>query len=69
LQRLGRTWLYTPSIFVRARARGGTERSESGFWQCPVCESLEMTESEDGVRCGQCGRHWPKRGGIYEFRE
>ena len=69
LQRLGRTWLYTPSIFVRARARGGTERSESGFWQCPVCESLEMAESEDGVRCATCGRHWPKRGGIYEFRE
>jgi SAM-dependent methyltransferase len=69
LQRLGRTWLYTPSVFVRARARGGTEQTDSGFWRCPACESLEMAESEDGVHCGKCGRHWPKRGGIYEFRE
>ena len=69
LQRLGRAWLYTPSIFVRARARGGAGQPEVGFWRCPACESLQMTESEDGVRCARCGRLWPKRGGIYEFRE
>ncbi len=77
LQRLGRAWLYTPSIFVRARASGpsapvkvgGSERNRGAFWRCPVCESLDMTESDDGVRCGKCGRHWPKRGGIFQFRE
>jgi SAM-dependent methyltransferase len=69
LQRLGRVWLYTPSVFVRARARGGDEPTGVAFWRCPVCESLEMKEADDGVKCGKCGRHWPKRGGIYEFRE
>jgi SAM-dependent methyltransferase len=78
LQRLGKAWLYTPSIFVRARARGqsqveglgaGDGQVGAAFWRCPDCESLEMRESEDGVRCGKCGRHWPKRGGIFEFRE
>ena len=77
LQRLGRIWLYTPSIFVRARARGPSASLRAGdggqvgdaFWRCPACESLEMTESEEGLRCGKCGRQWPKRGGIFEFRQ
>ncbi len=69
LQRLGRVWLYTPSVFVRARAGGGDEPPGGAFWRCPACESLEMKEAADGVTCGKCGKHWPKRGGIYEFRE
>jgi SAM-dependent methyltransferase len=70
-QRLDGAWLYTPSVFVRARAvdpSGSTAPSGNGFWCCPTCESLEMTETDDGVRCASCGRTWPKRGGIYEFR-
>jgi len=68
LQHLGRAWLYTPSIFIRARAVGSSQRQPTGFWRCPACDSLEMEETQDGVNCRQCGRHWPKRDGIYEFR-
>jgi len=68
LQHLGRAWLYTPSVFVRARAVGSKQRDHAGFWCCPACDSLEMEETDDGVHCRQCGRQWPKRDGIYEFR-
>jgi SAM-dependent methyltransferase len=68
LQRLDGFWLYTPSVFVRARAVGPAGPEAAGFWRCPTCESLEMDESDDGLTCGQCGRRWPKRDGIYELR-
>ena len=68
LQRLGRAWLYTPSIFLRARAVGPSPAAAASFWRCPACESLEISEAEDGIRCRTCSRHWPKRDGIYEFR-
>ena len=69
LQRLDGAWLYTPSVFVRARAVGPPTPSAASFWRCPACESLDVSEADDGIRCRKCGRHWPKRDGIYEFRE
>lgn len=68
LQRLGRAWLYTPSVFLRARAVGPTPATAAGFWRCPACDSLEITETESGLDCRSCRRHWPKRDGIYELR-
>lgn len=68
-QRLDGAWLYTPSVFVRARAAGSETAPTDGFWACPACESLDMYEGPDGVHCRSCGRHWAKRDGIYEFRE
>ena len=68
LQRLGRAWLYTPSVFLRARAVGSSPVATAGFWRCPACDSLEMEEADEGVCCRQCGRLWSNRGGIYEFR-
>jgi SAM-dependent methyltransferase len=65
-QHLGRAWLYTPSVFVRARAVGSSQ--VGGFWCCPVCDSLKMEETDDGVHCQQCGRLWIRRDGIYDFR-
>jgi ubiquinone/menaquinone biosynthesis C-methylase UbiE len=68
LQRLGSAWLYTPSIFLRTRAVGAGA-APAGFWRCPACESLEVDEAPDGLHCRGCGRHWPKRDGIYELRD
>jgi SAM-dependent methyltransferase len=67
LQRLGRLWLYTPSVFLRARATGPAATAASP-WRCPACRSLEVREDEHGVACGDCGRVWEKRDGIYDFR-
>jgi SAM-dependent methyltransferase len=67
-QSLGGVWLFTPSVFLRARAVGSGE-SPGAFWRCPACESLQMMEADDGIRCGTCGRHWPKHDGIFELRD
>ena len=68
LQRLGRWALVTPSIFVRSRAVGGASPDTGCLWRCPACGSLDLAETEAGVDCRGCGRHWPRRDGIYEFR-
>lgn len=68
LQHLGRAWLYTPSVFVRARAISSSPSRTGSFWRCPECDSLDMGEDVDGLNCRQCGRSWPKRDGIYDFR-
>ena len=69
LQRLGRWALVTPSVFVRSQAMGDEGASPATtLWRCPACSSLDLSESEAGVDCRGCGRHWPLKGGIYEFR-
>jgi SAM-dependent methyltransferase len=68
LQRLGRAWLVTPSVFVRARAAGETARAASFAWRCPGCGSLTLIESDTGLTCGGCGSTWAKQDGIYDFR-
>lgn len=66
----GNWWQLTPSVFVRARASGGPRAAEEGsIWRCPVCGSHDMQQGEEGVRCTSCGRLWPRRDGIYDFRE
>lgn len=69
LQRLGQAWLYAPSVFVATRASGRNQPPYPFAWRCPTCGSEAMVESADGIRCGSCERQWPKRDGIYEFRE
>lgn len=69
-QPTGRWWQLTPSVFLRSRAVGQPSKPQGeGFWRCPHCRSLKVTEVEGGVRCHQCGRLWPKRDGIYDFKE
>jgi ubiquinone/menaquinone biosynthesis C-methylase UbiE len=59
----------SPSVFVRARALGVRSRPlASGIWRCPACRSSELPETRSGVRCDNCGRFWPMRDGIYDFR-
>lgn len=67
LQRLGTAWLYAPSVFIGAVAVGPSRKPEFS-WRCPACGSGETSGSAHGVRCGACGRHWPRRAGIYDFR-
>lgn len=68
-QLTGDLWQLSPSVFVLATAKGKPgENGANAFWRCPECGSLEMDESSTGVRCGGCGREWPLRDGIYDFR-
>jgi len=68
LQWTGDWWQLSPSVFVLATAVGESESAAAGFWRCPSCRSLDVTEQEAGVQCRGCRRVWPRRDGIYDFR-
>ncbi len=73
LQWTGALWQFTPSIFVKAVALGGTRLLPAGdvlaLFKCPACEHAPLNEREGSLSCPQCGRMWQKRDGIYDFRE
>jgi SAM-dependent methyltransferase len=68
LQRLGRTWLFTPSVFVRARATGDLLPPAPFSWRCPDCNGRDLAEGTSDVTCQSCGRAYPFLDGIYDFR-
>jgi SAM-dependent methyltransferase len=78
LQPTGQVARLSPSVFVRARAEGpGIAAAEGQFFRCPECgaglkhsppRDSEGGEAED-LQCGQCGRVWAAREGIYDFRQ
>jgi len=69
IQDIGAMWKLSPSVFVRAQAPATNPAAAPGaFFRCPACRSAWTTESCDAVTCRQCGRAWPVRDGIYEFK-
>jgi len=69
LQEIGAVWKLAPSVFVRAQAPVTNHLARPGlFFRCPVCRSERVTESPQAVTCSLCGRTWPVRDGIYEFK-
>jgi len=69
IQDIGAMWKLSPSVFVRAQAPATNPAAAPGaFFRCPACRSAWTTESCDAVTCDQCGRAWPVRDGIYEFK-
>jgi SAM-dependent methyltransferase len=69
IQGIGALWKLSPSVFVRAQAPATNPVAAPGtFFRCPACRSALITESSDAVTCNQCGRVWPVRDGIYEFK-
>lgn len=69
LQDVGAACKLTPSVFLGLRAPTTNRLAPPGaFFRCPACRSEHMSESPDAVTCGECGRVWPVREGIYEFK-
>jgi SAM-dependent methyltransferase len=75
-QLTGNLWQLSPSVFVRSQATGADQAAgadeaapDGAFWRCPSCQSLDMDETEQGVTCKSCGAVWPRRNGIYDFKE
>jgi ubiquinone/menaquinone biosynthesis C-methylase UbiE len=64
------SWLQlSPSVFTWCRAVGDTPIAQAGrFFKCPSCESSDIKLYENGMACSDCGREWPIREGIYDFR-
>jgi SAM-dependent methyltransferase len=57
-----------PSLFVRTHLRGTPAHVSSALLCCPACGSLDLSQNEDGLRCADCGRVWPKDDGILDLR-
>jgi SAM-dependent methyltransferase len=69
LQGIGAAWKLAPSIFLQLQAPVTNRAAPPGaFFRCPACKSEKVDESPDAVTCGECGREWPVREGIYEFK-
>ncbi len=69
LQGIGAAWKWAPSIFLQLQAPATNRVAPPGaFFRCPMCRNEQMTESPEAVMCGGCGRVWPMRDGIYEFK-
>jgi ubiquinone/menaquinone biosynthesis C-methylase UbiE len=69
-QLTGNWWQLSPSVFVRNRAVGDTPIGPQGvIFRCPACGSSPLMEVHNGLDCPGCGRQWPSRGGIYDFRD
>lgn len=70
LQPTGALLQLSPSVFVLARASGPAQPAPAGaFFRCPECASLDLSDHADHLLCAGCGRRWPVRDGIYDFKE
>jgi ubiquinone/menaquinone biosynthesis C-methylase UbiE len=66
----GNFWQLTPSVFVGATAQGEPASEAGGLvFRCPECGQSPLEESQERLICPACGRRWPIRAGIYDFRE
>jgi ubiquinone/menaquinone biosynthesis C-methylase UbiE len=74
LQWTGEFWQLTPSVFTRARLRASGSETPSmpaqliGFFKCPSCGHRPLLERPGFLECNNCGREWPVRGEVFDFR-
>lgn len=72
----GALWQLSPSVFVRARTRttaplvSPAPPAEIASWfRCPACTHAPLQEQPHALFCPACGKRWPVRDGIYDFRD
>ncbi len=67
----GNLFQVSPSVFVRSDAdASGAAASADQFFRCPACGTTDVTETDASVDCNAdaCGKQWPIRDGIYDFK-
>ncbi len=72
VQPTGEWWQLTPSVFVKSRAVGRNGISSykpEAFFRCPACGHELMDETPNELVCPGCGKRWPIRDGVYDFRD
>lgn len=57
-----------PSQFCTAAKLTG-DPDGSGIWRCPACGHQPLQEKPEAVPCPSCGMAWPRRDGIFVFRQ
>jgi ubiquinone/menaquinone biosynthesis C-methylase UbiE len=70
MQPTGALWQYTPSVYLRAAAKGGKPKANTGsFFKCPECGTPLPKEDKGKIICPTCARQWGVKNGIYNFKE
>jgi SAM-dependent methyltransferase len=70
LQPTGNLFQFSPSVFVRARAVGGSPGVEGdAFFRCPACGTALPGMGDSYVVCSGCSSRWGIEDGIYNFKE
>ncbi len=60
---------YSPSIFLRTVLSGTpTALSEMQLFRCPACGNYPLEDTPPLITCDACGRSYPVKDGIYDFR-
>jgi ubiquinone/menaquinone biosynthesis C-methylase UbiE/uncharacterized protein YbaR (Trm112 family) len=60
---------YSPSIFLRTAVKGEkTPLNESVLFRCPACGHYPLEDTPPLITCDSCGRSYPVKDGIYDFR-
>ncbi len=61
----------SPSVLVRARAKGGQAgaRSGQGLFRCPHCHNPHLIQTPQALECPGCDRRWAVEDGLYNFKE
>jgi uncharacterized protein YbaR (Trm112 family) len=68
-QQTGDWWQLSPSVFVRARAVGGSPTAgQEGLFRCPTCGFGPLEDVLPLVTCPSCGTQYPIIDGIFDFR-
>jgi SAM-dependent methyltransferase len=69
----GALWQLTPSVFIKAVARGGVAAPQTAdvlaLFKCPACDHAPLLDKASYLACPQCGQKWQFSGGIYDFRQ
>ena len=73
-QPTGALWQVTPSVFVKAKVEGNSQKIELpmnviGLFKCPICGSGDLKDKKSHLLCPKCGARWSVNDGIYDFRE
>jgi SAM-dependent methyltransferase len=77
-QGTGRWWQLSPSVFVRSTATASGPTASAGlFFSCPDCSTplpspagllQRVPPGDQDLVCPDCGRQWPVRDGVFDFR-
>ncbi len=72
-QLTGDLWQFSPSVFVRTRAKNPVEIGplawEQGqFLRCPACNHAPLPDTPPLLTCLACGKTYPVVDGIYDLR-
>lgn len=69
LQALFSWTAYSPSIFLRTFVEGeSAPLKEPTLFRCPACGHFPLEDTPPLITCGSCGRAYPVKDGIYDFR-